>query len=138
MSNLPKKVRASFIEPELEFLTSRSGGPGGQHANKVETKVILHFDVVNSQLINEEQRKLILEKLASRITKEGVLQITASNKRSQLQNKQAALAKLDKLFAKAFTQKKKRKKTKPGKAANQKRLDKKKQQAEKKKWRKKI
>lgn len=132
------KIKSNSLIPEIEFITSRGGGPGGQNVNKVSTKVILKFDVAQSNVLSEDQKQTILTKLASRITKEGVLMLKAENKRSQLQNKQEALKKLDKLLAKAFTIKKKRKPTKPGKAAVQKRLDKKKQQAEKKKWRKKL
>jgi len=132
------KIKSNSLIPEIEFITSRGGGPGGQNVNKVSTKVILKFDVAQSQLLSEDQKQTILTKLASRITKEGVLMLKAENKRSQLQNKQEALKKMDKLLAKAFTIKKKRKPTKPGKAAVQKRLDKKKQQAEKKQWRKKL
>lgn len=130
------KIKAKEILSELVFTASRSSGPGGQHVNKVNTKITLLFDVTNSHLLNEGQKKLIKEKLASRINKEGVLSIVAQNKRSQLQNKEAALKKLDKLLAKAFTFKKARKATKPSKAAVTKRLETKKRHSEKKKMRK--
>ena len=122
------------ITSEFEFTTSRSSGPGGQNVNKVNSKVTLKWDVVHSS-INDEQRELILKKFHTRLTTEGVLLLTSQDKRSQLQNKEAVLAKLQQLLTKAFAHKKIRKATKPGKAAKQSRLQEKKQHAEKKKWR---
>lgn len=121
---------------ELVFTTSRSSGPGGQNVNKVNTKVTLKWDVAQSA-ITEEQKQVILQKLSTRLTKENVLTLTAQDKRSQLQNKEAVLLKLQQLLTKAFTIKKARKATKPGKAAKQVRLQQKKQHGEKKKWRQK-
>lgn len=121
---------------ELVFTTSRSSGPGGQNVNKVNTKVTLKWDVAQSA-ITEEQKQVILQKLSSRLTKENVLTLTSQDKRSQLQNKEAVLLKLQQLLTKAFTIKKARKPTKPGKAAKQVRLQQKKQHGEKKKWRQK-
>lgn len=123
---------------ELVFTTSRSSGPGGQNVNKVNTKVTLKWDVLNSPSITEEQRALIREKLKSYFTKEGVLILMAQDKRSQLANKEAVLHKLDQLLKKAFISKKVRKATKPSKTAVKKRLESKKQHAEKKQWRKKL
>ncbi|MEQ1586492.1 MAG: alternative ribosome rescue aminoacyl-tRNA hydrolase ArfB [Cyclobacteriaceae bacterium] len=121
---------------ELEFATSRSSGPGGQNVNKVNSKVTVRWDVIHST-ISEEQREVILKKLHTRLTKEGVLQLTSQDKRSQLQNKEAVLQKLRQLLSKAFAPKKVRRPTKPGKAAKQARLKEKKFHAEKKKWRQK-
>jgi ribosome-associated protein len=123
---------------ELVFTTSRSSGPGGQNVNKVNTKVTLKWDVLNATSITEEQRVLIREKLKSYFTKEGVLILMAQDKRSQLANKEAVLHKLDQLLKKAFVRKKVRKATKPSKTAVKKRLESKKQHAEKKQWRKKL
>lgn len=130
------RFTTSQISSELSYSASKSSGPGGQNVNKVNTKVTLLFDVKNSQLINEYQRRVVFEKLSARINKEGILAISAQNKRSQLQNKEVALKKLDKLLAKAFTIKKLRKVTKPSKAAINKRLDAKKRLSEKKRFRK--
>jgi ribosome-associated protein len=91
--------------------------------------------VVASVILSSEERDTITQKLASRITLEGELVISAQDKRSQLQNKEAALAKLDELLTKAFVKKKKRKATKPSKGAVQKRIESKKRQGEKKKMR---
>lgn len=129
---------AQLLLPELVFTTSRSSGPGGQNVNKVNTKVTLKFDVMQSVALSPEQKELILKKIGSRLTKEGVLLITAQDKRSQLQNKEEVLQKLDQLFIKIFTPKKQRKATKPSKAAKHARIKDKKQRSEKKQWRQKL
>ncbi|MBX2969896.1 MAG: aminoacyl-tRNA hydrolase [Cyclobacteriaceae bacterium] len=123
---------------EFVFTTSRSSGPGGQNVNKVNTKVTLKWDVLQSASITDEQRILIREKLKSYFTKEGVLILMAQDKRSQLANKEAVMNKLDRLLKQAFVRKKVRKATKPSKTAVKKRLESKKQHAEKKQWRKKL
>jgi ribosome-associated protein len=130
-----RQVTSQLVASELEFVTSRSSGPGGQNVNKVNTKVTLRWPVVASVILSSEERETITQKLASRITLEGELVISAQDKRSQLQNKEAALAKLDELLTKAFVKKKKRKATKPSKVAVQKRIESKKRQGEKKKMR---
>lgn len=130
--------QAEMLMSELLFTSSRSGGPGGQNVNKVNSKVTLKWDVLHSVLLDEEQQKIIVRKLSSRLTKEGVLILTAQEKRSQLQNKDEVISKLNQLLIKAFTPKKVRKKTKPGKAAHQARINDKKQRAEKKQWRQKL
>jgi ribosome-associated protein len=120
---------------EISFATSRSSGPGGQNVNKVNTRVTLIWDVAQSTAITQEQKEIIQLKLAPAITKEGVLQITSQEKRSQYQNKETVIEKLGILLAKAFARKKARKPTKPSKAAVHKRIQQKKKQGEKKKWR---
>lgn len=133
-----RKVTAEVLESELVFTASRSGGPGGQNVNKVNTKINLSFDVFNSNLLTEEERNKIIQKLSSHISKDGVLNISASEKRSQLQNKISAMEKLDKLLIKAFAKRKVRKATKPSKASVKTRLDSKKKHSEKKKERRKL
>ena len=123
------------LSSELMFTMSRSSGPGGQNVNKVNTKVTLKFDVVNSSVLTAEQKELIVRKLAARMTKEGVLILTAQEKRSQMQNKEAVVSKLDHLLAKTFAHRKARKATKPGKAAHHARIKAKKHRSEKKQWR---
>jgi ribosome-associated protein len=122
---------------ELVFITSRSGGPGGQNVNKVNTKVTLKWDVAHSMALSVEQKEVIARKLAARITQSGILLITAQDKRSQLQNKEEVLLKLDQLLTNAFAVRKIRRATKPGKAAKQKRIKEKKIRSEKKQWRQK-
>jgi ribosome-associated protein len=129
--------KAEALISELLFSASRSSGPGGQNVNKVNSKVTLKWDVFRSGLLDEHQREIVVRKLASRLTKEGILVLTAQDKRSQLQNKEEVISKLNQLLVKAFTPKKVRKKTKPGKAAHQARIKDKKQRSEKKQWRQK-
>lgn len=130
-----RRLTAQLLAPELEFVTSRSSGPGGQNVNKVSTKVTVRFQVTTSQILTDEEKQLLQEKLATRLTTEGTLLVASQDKRSQLQNKAVALAKLERILAKAQHKKKPRKATKPTKASVQNRLDKKKQQSEKKQWR---
>jgi ribosome-associated protein len=130
-----RPITSSLLTSELEFSTSRSSGPGGQNVNKVETKVTLKFDVAGSAILTDEEKATILARLATRITTDGVLVLTAQEKRSQLQNKEAVIAKFDELIAGAFFKPKARKATKPSKAAKQKRFNQKKQQSQKKQWR---
>ena len=133
-----RKITASLLTSELVFTTSRSSGPGGQNVNKVESKVTLKWDVKKSAVINEEEREVILKKLHSKITTDGILILTAQDSRSQLQNKEDVIQKLETALAKAFEKRKTRKKTKPSKGAVEKRINSKKQQSEKKQWRQKM
>jgi len=125
------------IKDELQFTTSRSSGPGGQNVNKVNSKVILRWDVANSLHLNEKQKAIILNKLKSRLTKEQVLVLQEQESRSQLVNKEEVIIKLKDLLKKAFVVKKKRKPTKPTKTSIQKRVKEKKLKGEKKQWRQK-
>ncbi len=123
-------IRNRPFEKEFRFNTSRSSGPGGQHANKVETSVELRFDIQSSELLNEEEKERLLKKLSTKITKEGELIITAESKRSQVKNKELAIEKFCSTLEKALKKRKKRKPTKPTKAAKEKRLQKKKKRSD--------
>ena len=123
--------------PELQFQTSRSSGPGGQNVNKVESRVELRFRVPDSQLLSNEQKQTLLQKLASRLTAEGELLVMAQEDRSQLRNRETALRKFHELLTKALHKPKPRKATKPSKGAVRQRLEAKKKHGEKKanrKW----
>jgi ribosome-associated protein len=129
-------ISISDILHELHFRASRSSGPGGQHVNKVSTRVTLFWDIKNSKFLDEDQRARLLNKLQSRINSEGVLQISSQSGRSQLANKENTINKLEELLTEAFAVRKKRKPTKPSKASIEKRLEQKRRQSEKKHWRK--
>lgn len=122
---------ADFL-PELQFQTSRSSGPGGQNVNKVESRVELRFRVADSQLLTDAQKQTLLEKLASRLTQEGELLVTAQEDRSQLRNRETALLKFHQLLTKTLHRPKTRRPTKPGKGAVRKRLESKKKHGDKK------
>jgi ribosome-associated protein len=120
------------IITELSFRTSRSSGAGGQHVNKTETKVEVLFDINASAGLSDEEKLTILTRLASRITDEGMLQLSSQKSRSQLSNKEDGIERLQVLLEKALIPKVKRKRTRPSKEAIEERLNEKKQNAEKK------
>ncbi len=122
---------------EVDFTTARSSGPGGQNVNKVNSKVILKWNVAKSTLINVDQKELILSKLKRQLTKAGELVINAQASRSQHENKQAVVVKFNDLLRKIFTPRKKRTPTKPTKSSVRKRVKGKKILSEKKQWRQK-
>lgn len=133
----PQEIAALDFSSEVVFKTAKSGGPGGQHVNKVNTKVVLIFDINGSQLLDEAEKERIRKKLPSHLNAMGHLQITVQESRSQLQNKTIASQKLNRLLSNAFVKVKRRKPTKPSKSAVKKRLENKKKRSEKKQWRKK-
>ena len=123
---------------EIKFKTARSGGSGGQNVNKVETMVEGYFKVEDSQLFSLEEKDLIKQKLANKITDEGFLLVKSQTERSQLGNKEEVIRKINTLIKQALIKPKKRKPTKPSKAAKEKRIESKKKHGERKEARKKI
>lgn len=110
------------LSTEFQFFTSRSSGPGGQNVNKVNSKVELRFNIQNSDLLTDEQKEILLMKLASKVTAEGILIIVSQRDRSQLVNKEDSVKKLYALIYKALTPRKARKSTRPTKSSVEKRL----------------
>jgi len=108
---------------ELEVRASRSGGPGGQHVNTTASRVELRWDVSASRALDEVQRGLLLERLASRLTADGVLVLQASEHRSQHRNREAALGRLRTLVVEALVVPAERRPTRPSRSARRRRLD---------------
>ena len=117
---------------EIEYKASRAGGAGGQHVNTSSTRIELRWRIATSRAVDEATRAKLLERLATRTDGEGVLRIVASNRRSQLQNREAAEGRLVEVVRAALVEQKPRKKTKPSRAAREKRLDEKRRNAERK------
>ena len=126
------------LNREVKFRMSRSSGSGGQHVNKVATKVELIFDVDASAVLDDRQKATILEKLRKRINKTGELQVTAQASRSQVLNRKAALRKFEQLIRQALTPPKRRQGPPKLKPDAKKRLKAKKMHSEKKRNRKKV
>jgi len=132
----PKEIKSRILPAEIKFLSSRSGGPGGQNVNKVNTKIELRFNVIESISLAEKEKERIHEKLKNRINSEGELMIISQSERTQLMNRKKAEEKFFKLVASALTEKRKRKSTVPTAASQTKRLEKKKKKGAIKKLRK--
>ncbi len=122
---------------EVSFKAIRSSGAGGQHVNKVSSKIELLFNLQNSQEFTEEEKELLYKNLKTKITKENQLILKCDESRSQHKNKEIVIQRFLEIITKALLIPKKRKPSKPTKSSIQKRLDKKKRQAFKKAYRKK-
>jgi ribosome-associated protein len=122
----------SLPDEEVSFATSRSGGPGGQNVNKLETRVTLRFDLAGSASLSEEQKARLRERLATRITRAGVLHVTAQKHRTQAANREAAQERFAELIREALREETPRRKTKVPRAAKRRRVDEKKRQGQRK------
>jgi ribosome-associated protein len=133
----PLRVNSRLVLPpgELRVEFARSGGPGGQHVNKTESKVVLRFDVRGSQALGEARRTRVLERLAPRIPREGEIVLHASRFRERPRNLEDARERLAGLLREALVPLKPRKPTRPTRASKERRLTAKKQQGEKKRRR---
>lgn len=127
----------NFIS-EFSFKMSRSSGKGGQHVNKVSTKVELYFDIAKSLVLNDAEKIRIKNKLSAYISNESILRLTCQQTRSQLKNKDLVIKKFHQLIKKALHINKKRKATKIPKAVVEKRLKDKKKKSKNKQQRKKV
>ncbi len=120
---------------ELSFTFSCSSGKGGQHVNKVNTRVTLRFDLQGSPSLSVEQKALLRQRLAGRINKQGVLSLVADRRRSQAANREDAITRFCSLLRAALQVNKARKKTKPTRGSKKRRLQAKKQRSQLKKQR---
>jgi len=121
---------------ELEYRASRSGGPGGQHVNTSSTRVEISWDLAASPSLTSAQRLQLLERLGPRLDSAGQLRLVSSSTRSQLRNKEDVTARLQQMVADALAVRKKRKATKPSRAAKAARLEAKRRRAATKRQRK--
>ena len=122
-------------QAELEVRATRSAGPGGQHVHTSSTRIEVVWDVAASPTLGDEQRARLLARLASRLDTSGRLRVVAGTRRSQLQNREAALARLAELVAAALVVPKRRRPTKPTRASKERRLSEKRRRGEKKRER---
>ena len=122
----------SIPRTELDVRVSRSSGAGGQHVNKTSSRVEIFWNIVGSRAVSEEQRTRLREKLASKLTTEGSIRVVASDMRSQSRNRELAEERLADLVRRALVVPRKRRATKPTRAAKEARLDSKKRHSTKK------
>lgn len=128
---MDERPRADLVPAaELSFRASRAGGPGGQHVNKTSTRVEVLWDLVHSPSLDEARRRLLLERLGSRVSASGVLRVVATGRRSQLQNRIAAVERLRTLVAQALREAPPRRPTRPPRTARERRLAAKRRRAE--------
>ena len=128
-------ARIRIPRHELDVRASRAGGAGGQHVNKTSSRIEIRWNVRTTSALGEAERTRVLEKLASRLDGEGHVRVVSSEMRSQLQNRERAERRLAELVAKALVVQKARKRTKPTRASQERRIEEKKRNSEKKKFR---
>ncbi|MCC7194252.1 MAG: aminoacyl-tRNA hydrolase [Gemmatimonadaceae bacterium] len=131
----PSPSAVVIPDDELETRASRSGGPGGQHVNTSSTRVEVLWRLGESRAVTDDQRERIRRRLATRLDAEGNVRVTASDTRSQRQNRALAEQRLAELVAEALHVPRARRKTRPGRAAVERRLEAKHRQSERKRER---
>jgi ribosome-associated protein len=133
-------MRMAFTIPEveLEFRVSRSSGPGGQHVNTTSTRVEVRWNVRHSTALSDADRTWLLERLAHRLDRHGCVRVVSSARRSQQQNRTAAIDRLQALVTDALRRPKHRRKTKPSRAVREARLKEKRARAERKERRRRV
>ncbi len=117
-------------DSEIRFVASRSGGPGGQNVNKVSSRITLLFDVAGSPSLDDAQKAKIAARLAARISREGVLQVSSQRHREQGMNRAASLERFAELLRAALTDAPPRKRTRVPKGAKKRRVEEKKKRGE--------
>ena len=119
----PEELKYRNFESEFVFSTSRSGGPGGQNVNKVNTKVELRINLLTTSLLSESEKDLVFKKLKNKINSENELILVSQSERSQLMNKKVVTERFYEIVSMALTIQKKRRPSRPTFTSKIKRLE---------------
>jgi ribosome-associated protein len=126
---VPVNARVAIPMSELEIRASRAGGPGGQHVNTSSTRIEVAWDIASSRAISADERERLLGKLAARLDSTGTLRVVSAETRSQVQNRERALARLSSVVRAALVVPKVRRSTRPSRGAKEARLETKKRRS---------
>jgi len=130
-------LNTDLLLTELTFKAVRSSGAGGQHVNKVSSKIMLFFNVLESKILNEDEKELLLKKLSTKLTKDYILILNCDESRSQHKNKEIVIKRFNDLINKGLFVPKTRKPTKISRTRLKKRKEDKQKHSQKKDQRKK-